>query len=108
MGGVPVAVPVKQRRADAQRKLNVELTRLRKAGATADGKVGPSDPLEAIEQAVTSEKFDEVIISTLPRHLSKWLHQDLPRRVERKFHLPVVHIEQASEASDKPNAKKVP
>lgn len=46
-------------------------------------------PAKAIEQVLASREVDEVVVSTLPRGLSRWLHQDLPRKVERRFHLPV-------------------
>ena len=39
------------------------------------------DPMDAIEEALMHEDFDEIILSTLPRHLSRWLHLDLPHRV---------------------------
>jgi hypothetical protein len=41
------------------------------------------DPLNAIEEALGDDEYDEVVISTLPRTRSRWLHRSLPRRVER-------------------------
>ena len=38
------------------------------------------------------EQFDEIILSTLPPGVSRWLKQDLPHRVERDFSLPVSHV----------------
>jgi len=49
------------------------------------------DPMDAIEEALVSEAFDEIILSTLPRSVSRWLHLDLPRRVEH-LGLPVTTI----------------
>jgi hypothetical protein len=39
------------------------------------------DPMDAIEEALVRDAFDEIILSTLPRNVSRWLHIDLPRRV---------------------------
>ncbi len=39
------------------------------------------DPMDAIEEALRDGDFDEIILSTLPRSVSRWLHMDLPRRV---------------------------
>ncbi len=36
--------------------------------------------------------FDEIIISTLPSSVSRWLRIDLPSRVKRAYPLPVVTI----------------
>ena len=37
--------------------------------------------VDAIEEALHDGGFDEVILSTLPPSVSRWLHLDLPRRV---------------------------
>jgi hypothetical protein len=76
----------------AEDKLQTELRRLRALGATVDGAVGPPDPLDAVGETLADQQFDEVIVLTLPTHLSRWLHQDLPRRIEHKFHVPVTHV----------------
>jgi hypothetical protein len=52
------------------------------AGAPADGSVSTrTDPMDAIEETLHDRDFDEIILSTLPRSVSRWLHIDLPRRV---------------------------
>src|SRR5215471_7117503 len=58
------------------------------AGSHVQGIVGPTDPYEAVRQTLEREKYDEVIVSTLPQRVSRWLHLDLPHRVER-FGVPV-------------------
>jgi hypothetical protein len=46
------------------------------------GSVSPRhDPMDAIEEALHDGDFDEIILATLPRSVSRWLHIDLPRRV---------------------------
>jgi hypothetical protein len=40
-----------------------------------------ADPMDAIEEALHDGDFDEIILSTLPPHVSRWLHMDLPSRV---------------------------
>ena len=49
------------------------------------------DPMDAIEETIYAGDFDEVILSTLPRGVSRWLHLDLPRRVAH-LGLPVTTV----------------
>ena len=51
------------------------------AGQSVSGRVGDHDPLAAVEDALNAEQFDEVIVSTLPKRVSRWLHLDLPSKV---------------------------
>jgi hypothetical protein len=52
------------------------------AGHSATGSVSTrTDPMDAIEEALHDRDFDEIILSTLPRSVSVWLHIDLPHRV---------------------------
>jgi hypothetical protein len=50
------------------------------AGHQVEGLIGDSEPLAAIQDAVNLEGFDEIIISTLPTRVSRWLHLDLPSK----------------------------
>jgi hypothetical protein len=49
-------------------------------------------PLRAILDTVRHQHFDEVIVSTLPAGISRWLRLDLVHRIDRKVDAPVTHI----------------
>jgi len=51
------------------------------AGSGVGGMIGSHDPVAAVEDALNVHGFDEVIVSTLPAHASRWLHLDLPSKV---------------------------
>jgi hypothetical protein len=53
------------------------------AGGHVEGRIGATDPFEAVREVVENEPFDEVIVSTLPQRVSHWLRRDLPHRVEQ-------------------------
>ena len=62
------------------------------AGAEIDSMIGDADPLAAIQDAVNRGGVDEIILSTLPAHVSRWLKLDLPSKVQG-LGLPVTHVE---------------
>ncbi len=81
-----------QATAQAQQRLDQLLTRLEELGAKAEGELGHANPLKAIDDALASRQFDEMILSTLPQPISRWLRMDLPHQVQRHCGLPVVTI----------------
>ena len=93
-GGLEGVLPgaYKIARTLAGGRLQHELERLREAGVEADGEVVEPTPLEAIRKIANREEVDEVIVSTLPRRLSRWMAMDLPHRIRRTTSLPVTHI----------------
>ena len=51
------------------------------AGSSIEGMIGDPSPMNAIQDAINIHGFDEVIISTLPATVSKWMKLDLPSKV---------------------------
>ena len=78
--------------AQARRRLDQLLARLEELGAKAEGELGHENPIKAIANALESREFDEVILSTLPQPISRWLRMDLPHQVQRRCGVPVVTI----------------
>jgi hypothetical protein len=73
----------------AEGRLAAILARLREQGATASGEVGSKDPVAAAGDALRAGRFDEVLVSTLPAGISRWLGQDVPSRIRRATEVPV-------------------
>ncbi|MGO9961195.1 MAG: hypothetical protein ACLP50_35340 [Solirubrobacteraceae bacterium] len=67
------------------------------AGQPVTGSIGDPEPLSAIHDAVNLGNFDEIIISTLPPRVSRWLKLDLVSKT-RALGLPVTHVKAASRA----------
>lgn len=81
-------------REEAERHRDALVERLRATGLPVkQAIVGDPDPLAAITDACNAGSYDELIVSTLPHHLSKWLHLDLQRKAEHATGLPVTSVE---------------
>jgi hypothetical protein len=92
--GVSWAADMHSGGSEAEAHLRATVEQLRGEGLDVDdGKVGDPDPVAAVEDAVNFKEFDEIIVSTLPKSLSKWLRLDLPHRVEHATGKPVTHVE---------------
>jgi dodecin len=99
MSGVTMSDPALQDHLVdlARDQLRLVLAWLRDAGVEAEGTV-VGDPMVAMEAAVASRAFDEIVISTLPVRVSRWLRQDLAHRAARRFAVPVTTITAADDA----------
>ena len=76
-----VVDPEDQETSEAQGTLDLALPLLEEAaGAPVEGMIGDPEPLAAIQDAVNVHGFDEIVISTLPTRVSRWLHLDLPHK----------------------------
>jgi hypothetical protein len=78
--------------AQARERLSVMLDGLGALGVPVEGDLGSPDPLEAIGKVCADHRFDEIIMATLPRRVSRWLRADLPHQAQRRFGLPVTTI----------------
>jgi hypothetical protein len=81
-------------RLRSRQRLELMLQRIADLGGDATGEVGPEDPIEATQLALEGHAaFDEIIVSTLPSKLSRWLRMAAPDRIARMTDVPVVTVE---------------
>ncbi len=84
--------PQEHGREEAERVLADALPKLSEAaGREVTGDIGDPEPLMAIQDAINLGTYDEIIISTLPLGVSRWLHLDLISKT-RALGLPVTHV----------------
>jgi hypothetical protein len=77
-----VVDPEDQGAAEAKAVIEHALPLLEEAAGThVEGVVGAPDPVVAVHDAINIRGFDEVIVSTLPTTLSRWLKLDLPSKI---------------------------
>jgi hypothetical protein len=86
------ATPFGGGRAAATEMLSLALARLSEAGLEANGSVGAPDPIVAVSDAWDPKAYDEIVVSTLPMRVSKWLHAGLPERIGKLTGAPVTHV----------------
>ena len=87
---------------EAQRTLNEALPKLSEAaGREVTGSLGVPGPMTAIEHEIAGGDYDEIIVSTLPRRVSRWLKADLVSKAQG-LGLPVTHVEAAKPVTPAP------
>ena len=79
--------------AQARQRLSVMLDGLAALGAPVEGDLGRSDAAGGHREGVRRPAIRRgLTVTTLPRHVSRWLRADLPHQAERRFGLPVTTI----------------
>jgi hypothetical protein len=86
------APPLGGGRESATAACEAALARFRAAGLEADGSVGHVDPFLAVMDVWDPRRHDEILVSTLPIGVSKWLSAGLPQRIERATGAVVTHV----------------
>jgi len=82
----------------AKERLDEVVGRLRAMGAEADGEIGDRDPVMAVRDALRGREVDEVIVSTLPKGVSRWLGEDVPSRLRDAVPVAVTVVTQQTPA----------
>lgn len=77
----------------SQHRLDRMLDKIRALGGEADGEVVEPDPVSAVESVLERDTFSEIIVSTLPAGISRWVKMDLPSRIARRTDVPVTTVE---------------
>jgi len=91
--GLAWAADMKAGTVEAKRRAEVGVRKMVSAGLEVDLVIiGDPDPFAAVGDALRGRTFDEVVISTLPRGVSRWLRLSLPHRLRRMTDLPVAHV----------------
>ena len=91
-------------RQEAGAILELALPLLEEAsGSHIEGIIGDHNPLDAVSDAVNLRGFDEIIISTLPVRVSRWLRSDLPSKLTG-LGLPVTTV--TAQGTNKPIPKR--
>lgn len=84
---------------EAAGRLETFLFRLSTLGVQASGEVGDRDPVAAVRDALRGRDIDEIVLSTLPPGISRWLGQDVPSRIRGAVPVSVDVVYEAAKAA---------
>jgi GABA permease len=91
--GLAWAADMKAGTREAAPRADAGAARMHAAGLDVSATmVGDPDPIAAVGDLLLERDFDEIVISTLPHSVSRWLRLSLPQRVRRMTELPVTHV----------------
>ncbi len=83
---------VDEAREGAEQRLGSSLDDIGEGGPAIDGRIGDSDPVLAIEDALREFPADEILIVTHPEDEGRWLEGDLFDRARQRFARPILHV----------------
>jgi nucleotide-binding universal stress UspA family protein len=91
--------------AQANERLTAFLERLRALGVAAEGEVGDRDPVQAVSDCIRGRSdIDEIVLSTLPPGISRWLGQDVAGRLRNASPIPVAVVYETTQTPVPPRS----
>ncbi len=84
-----------QVRLEAARKLEEARLRFVNMGIPVTGEVGHTNPVQSVNNVLLRHEpdhFAEIIVSTLPNRVSRWLGMDVPARIQKGTTVPVTAV----------------
>lgn len=95
--GLAWAADMKAGWAEAVARAECAAGRIRGSGLVLEETiVGDPDPFAAVGDVLHAREYDEVVVSVLPRAVSRWLAVGLPARLRRSVDLPVTQVNASS------------
>jgi hypothetical protein len=79
-------------RRDAEARIAETVGAFTAAGIRAHGEVGSESPLEAIADALSVFRADEIVLATPPAERANWLEQGVVERARELYAQPVSHL----------------
>ena len=58
-----------------------------------DVRVGDASPVYAVQDCLAEGDFDQVVVSTLPIGVSRWVKLDVVSQLRRSIDVPVTHVQ---------------
>lgn len=89
-------------RLEAHRRLEQARLRFLELGIPVTGEVGHSNPVQSVNDVLArhdKDHFAEIIVSTLPERISRWLGMDVPTRIQKGTRVPVTAVTAAEVAA---------